>query len=68
MGTGGWARRNACGASRVGLESTAGNGEQEPKMPIDWSPFVDLVRNHQRFLLTTHVRPDQMRAKRRDRA
>src|SRR5436853_2035647 len=27
-------------------------------MSIDWSPFVDLVRKHQRFLLTTHVRPD----------
>jgi phosphoesterase RecJ-like protein len=27
-------------------------------MPIDWSPFVDLVRAHQRFLITTHVRPD----------
>lgn len=27
-------------------------------MPIDWSPFVDIVRKHQRFLLTTHVRPD----------
>lgn len=27
-------------------------------MPIDWTPFVDLVRNHQRFLITTHVRPD----------
>ena len=27
-------------------------------MPIDWSPFIDLVRKHQRFLLTTHVRPD----------
>jgi phosphoesterase RecJ-like protein len=27
-------------------------------MPIDWSPFVDLVRKHQRFLITTHVRPD----------
>lgn len=27
-------------------------------MPIDWSPFVDLVKRHQRFLLTTHVRPD----------
>jgi phosphoesterase RecJ-like protein len=27
-------------------------------MPIDWTPFVDLVRCHQRFLLTTHVRPD----------
>lgn len=27
-------------------------------MPIDWAPFVALVRDHQRFLLTTHVRPD----------
>src|SRR5882672_8233934 len=27
-------------------------------MPIDWSPFVEIVRRHQRFLLTTHVRPD----------
>jgi phosphoesterase RecJ-like protein len=27
-------------------------------MPVDWSPFVELVRSHQRFLLTTHIRPD----------
>jgi phosphoesterase RecJ-like protein len=27
-------------------------------MPIDWSPFRDLVRRHQRFVLTTHIRPD----------
>jgi phosphoesterase RecJ-like protein len=27
-------------------------------MPIDWSPLVELVRRHKRFLLTTHVRPD----------
>src|SRR5436309_1567262 len=27
-------------------------------MPVDWSPLVDLVRHHQRFLLTTHIRPD----------
>lgn len=27
-------------------------------MPIDWSPFVKLVNAHQRFLITTHVRPD----------
>jgi phosphoesterase RecJ-like protein len=27
-------------------------------VPIDWAPLVDLVRRHQRFLLTTHVRPD----------
>jgi phosphoesterase RecJ-like protein len=25
---------------------------------LDWTPFVDLVRRHRRFLLTTHVRPD----------
>jgi bifunctional oligoribonuclease and PAP phosphatase NrnA len=27
-------------------------------MPVDWAPFVELVRQHRRFLLTTHVRPD----------
>lgn len=27
-------------------------------MPIDWSPFVDFVSKHQRFLIMTHVRPD----------
>jgi phosphoesterase RecJ-like protein len=27
-------------------------------MPLDWAPFVEFVRPHQRFLLTTHVRPD----------
>jgi bifunctional oligoribonuclease and PAP phosphatase NrnA len=27
-------------------------------MPIDWTPFVELVSRYQRFLLTTHVRPD----------
>lgn len=27
-------------------------------MPIDWSPFVEFVRTHQRFLVMTHVRPD----------
>ncbi len=27
-------------------------------MAVDWQPFVTLVRDHQRFLLTTHVRPD----------
>ncbi len=27
-------------------------------MSLDWSPFVDLVRRCQRFVLTTHVRPD----------
>jgi phosphoesterase RecJ-like protein len=27
-------------------------------MPIDWTPFVELVGRHRRFLLTTHIRPD----------
>jgi phosphoesterase RecJ-like protein len=27
-------------------------------MPLDWTPFVELVRRHERFVLTTHVRPD----------
>lgn len=27
-------------------------------MPIAWGPFVEFVRRHQRFLLTTHIRPD----------
>lgn len=27
-------------------------------MPLDWSPLVDLIRQHQTFLLMTHVRPD----------
>src|SRR5205807_8220980 len=31
---------------------------QAHTMPINWSPFVDLIRAHQRFLITTHVRPD----------
>jgi phosphoesterase RecJ-like protein len=27
-------------------------------MALDWAPFVESVRRHQRFLLTTHIRPD----------
>lgn len=27
-------------------------------MPIDWRPFVKLVGAHDRFVLTTHMRPD----------
>jgi phosphoesterase RecJ-like protein len=27
-------------------------------MPIDWNPFAEFIRNHRRFVLTTHVRPD----------
>ena len=27
-------------------------------MSVNWPRFIDVVRSHQRFLLTTHVRPD----------
>jgi phosphoesterase RecJ-like protein len=27
-------------------------------MPIEWGPFVELVRRHRNLLLTTHIRPD----------
>ena len=27
-------------------------------MKIDWKPFVDIVHQHERFVLTSHVRPD----------
>lgn len=27
-------------------------------MPIDWMPLVDIVKANQRFVLTSHVRPD----------
>ena len=27
-------------------------------MPIDWSSLVEIVREGERFLLTTHMRPD----------
>jgi phosphoesterase RecJ-like protein len=27
-------------------------------MPIDWRPFVEIVREHKSFVLTSHMRPD----------
>jgi phosphoesterase RecJ-like protein len=27
-------------------------------MPIDWRPFVEIVREHNSFVLTSHMRPD----------
>ena len=27
-------------------------------MPIDWPRFTEIVRSHQRFVLTSHIRPD----------
>ena len=29
-----------------------------PKMTLDWTPLADLIETHDRFLVTTHVRPD----------
>src|SRR5690348_14347129 len=31
---------------------------ERPAMPLDWQPLVKLVDARQRFLLTTHIRPD----------
>ena len=28
------------------------------EMTIDWTPLADLIETHDRFLVTTHVRPD----------
>src|SRR4051794_3428452 len=38
--------------------SHAGTCPWSGLMSLDWSPFVELVGRHQRFLMTTHVRPD----------
>ncbi|MCE9548671.1 MAG: DHH family phosphoesterase [Planctomycetia bacterium] len=27
-------------------------------MPIDWPRFVEIIKGHQRFVLTSHIRPD----------
>ncbi len=27
-------------------------------MPIDWQPLVEILRTHQRFVISSHVRPD----------
>jgi bifunctional oligoribonuclease and PAP phosphatase NrnA len=27
-------------------------------MPVNWPQFVEIVRSHQRFLITSHIRPD----------
>src|SRR3954451_24527853 len=31
---------------------------RDSPMPIDWTPLSDLLAKHDRFLVTTHVRPD----------
>ena len=31
---------------------------EAPDMTIDWTPLADLIETHDRFLVTTHVRPD----------
>ena len=45
-----------CRAAIINLFARAREGRSF--MPIDWVPFVELVRTHKRFLLTTHIRPD----------
>lgn len=32
--------------------------QPEPTMIIDWTPLADLIEAHERFVVTTHVRPD----------
>lgn len=27
-------------------------------MPVEWSRFVEIIQRHQRFLITSHIRPD----------
>lgn len=33
-------------------------GRYSRRMPVDWNALADLIRRHQKFVLTTHVRPD----------
>lgn len=33
-------------------------GQCMPKESINWPKFVEIIRGHQRFLLTSHIRPD----------
>ncbi len=39
-------------------ESCCSPKSQCPSSDLDWSRFVQLIQNHQHFLLTTHIRPD----------
>ena len=40
------------------MDSSPSPPAGQPASPIDWARFAELIRGHQRFLLTTHVRPD----------
>src|SRR5216684_2711373 len=35
-----------------------GHPPAEHNMTIDWTPLADLIETYDRFLVTTHVRPD----------
>jgi phosphoesterase RecJ-like protein len=48
-------RGDAVGADRYNSVVSA---PLEFKMSIDWTPLADLIETHDRFLVTTHVRPD----------
>jgi phosphoesterase RecJ-like protein len=32
--------------------------EEGRVMPLDWTPLIEVIKQNQRFLLTTHIRPD----------
>ncbi len=40
------------------MSSSQSSPAGQQASPIDWPRFAELIRRHQRFLLTTHVRPD----------
>src|SRR5690606_4369137 len=46
-------------AGAVALEYTVDRRPtRSPTMDLDWSPLAEFIDAHQRFLVTTHVRPD----------
>src|SRR5688500_9937990 len=38
--------------------NSAGPSQSTVENPIDWARFVQCIGEHQRFILTSHVRPD----------
>lgn len=41
------------------MAETCSAASSDPRWAqVDWPRFVELIRSHQRFLLTTHIRPD----------
>lgn len=46
---------SVCSPTAVGHGGESASGT---KMTIDWTPLADLIETRDRFLVTTHVRPD----------